>query len=310
MDQAVDVVIRTAGQHERVESLRRAIASVQNQHGVGARPIIVVTGRSSALVAEVVSQPGIKVHQVRGPTSPGRAACIGRNLVEADFYAFLDDDDEFLPHALATGMEIMRSDPATDVVATTGYWFSGNERVIHIPEIARHQGDLVGGIVERSWLSSCGGLYRASSISREYFDELPDLCEWTWLAFILALDGRAIRFVDVPTYNAYDTPRSQSKSGEFLEAVVSVLAAMRAYSLPPATQERLEQKYCAALHDAAEHCRQTHQLGKAWRLHLKSMKVPGTLLYAAYTRKLLWNGRPGSDLPAPGGFSSNRSGND
>ena len=250
------------------------------------------------------------MHHVGEQASPGRAASIGRNLVEADFYAFLDDDDELLPHALVTGMEIMRSDPAVDVVVTTGYWFSGNERLIHIPDIARHQDDLLGGIVERCWLSSCGGLYRASSISREYFDELPDLCEWTWLAFMLAMDGRKIRFVDVPTYNAYDTPRSQSKSGEFLEAVIGVLAAMRAHSLPPETQAQLEQKYRAALHDAAEHSRQARQLGKAWRLHLQSMMVPSTLRYAAYTRKLLWNGRAPSDFPAPGGFSRNRSGND
>jgi hypothetical protein len=77
-------------------------------------------------------------------TSPGRAASIGRNLVEADFYAFLDDDDEFLPHAFATGMETMRSDPAVDVVVTAGYWFSGDERIVHIADIARHQDDLVG----------------------------------------------------------------------------------------------------------------------------------------------------------------------
>ncbi len=62
MDQAVDVVIRTAGQNERVESLRRAVASVQNQHGVSARPIIVLAGSDPAAV--VTSQPGVKMHHV------------------------------------------------------------------------------------------------------------------------------------------------------------------------------------------------------------------------------------------------------
>ena len=310
MGQHVDVVIRTTGQHDRLESLRRAIASVQNQHGLTARPIVVLTGHSPRLVAEALSRPGIRLHQLREPTSPGRAACIGRNLVEADFYAFLDDDDELLPHALATRMAIMRSEPAIDLVVTSGYWVSGNERLIHVPDIARHQDDLIGGIVERCWLTSCGGLYRASSISRDYFDGLPDLCEWTWLAFMLAIEGRKIRIVDVPTYNAYDTPRSQSKSGEFLDAVVNVLAAMRAHPLPHAMQERLERKYRAALHDAAEHARQAGQLGKAWRLHLESMKIPSTLRYAAYTRKLLWHGGLGSGFPAAGGFSREPSGND
>ena len=301
MEQAVDVVIRTAGQRERRDSLQRAICSVQSQDGVAARPIVVLTGHLPALAAQMNGQPGIKVHHVGVPVTPGRAASIGRKLVDADFYAFLDDDDEFLPHALATGLEIMRADPAVDLVVTAGYWISGNERRIHIPDIARHQHDPIHGIIERSWLSSCGGLYRASSISPEYFEALPNLCEWTWLAFRLALERRNIRFVEVATYNAYDTPRSQSKSGEFLDAVLGVLAAMRAQSLPLAAREPLELKYCAALHEAAERSRQARQLGKAWRFHLQSMRVPNALRYAAYTRKLLWTGKASSELSGHGG---------
>ena len=43
MRQAVDVVIRTAGQPERRSSLQRAIRSVLNQQDVVARPIVVLT---------------------------------------------------------------------------------------------------------------------------------------------------------------------------------------------------------------------------------------------------------------------------
>jgi len=40
------------------------------------------------------------------------------------------------------------------------------------------------------------------------------------------------------------------------------------------------------------------------------MKIPSTLRYAAYTRKLLWHGGPGSGFPAADGFSREASGND
>jgi hypothetical protein len=288
VEQAVDVVIRTAGQHERRASLKRAIHSVLYQRGVAARPIVVLAGNLPRLAAELATQRRVKVHLVGEPASPGRALGIGRNLVETDFYAFLDDDDELLPHAIRKRLDIMRAEPSVDVVVTTGYWRSGKQRRIHIPDITRHQGDAVNGIIERCWLHPGGGLYRTSAISRDYFAALPDLCEWTYLAFTLALDRHNIRFVDQPTYNAYDTPGSQSKSDKFVEAMLGVVTAMRSQTVPAAARARLEDKYRTALHNAAEHYRQNEQWAKAWRFHLKSLMPPYTLRYAAYTRKLLW----------------------
>lgn len=293
MGSTVDVVIRSAGAPERRSSLQRAIRSVLNQQGMAARPIVVLAANLPGLAAELATQERVKVHHVGYPVSPGRALGVGRAIVEADYYAFLDDDDELLPHALATGLQVMRAVPQTDLVVTTGYWFSGGPRQLHIPDILSYQADPVSGILDRCWLSSCGGLYRASTIVQEYFDDLPDLCEWTYLAFRLALDRRNIRFLDVPTYNAYDTPRSMSKGFEFMEGTLVALDAMRAHSQPAAVRAKLEQKYRAALHDAAEHYRLVKRRGKAWLCHLKSLKPPHTLRYLAYTRKLVWS-RDGS----------------
>ena len=291
MDQVVDVVIRTAGRLERRSSLQRAIQSVLHQRGVAARPIVVLAGNMPELASALARQNNVKVHMVGQRASPGRALGIGRRLIRADFYAFLDDDDELLPHALATGLNILNADPDVDLVVTTGYWISAGERRIHIPEITRHQDDALNGIIERCWLNPGGGLYRTATIPEQYFEKLPDFCEWTFLAFQLARAGHNIRFLDIPTYDAYDTPGSASKSEEFLEAIVGVLSTIRECSLPDATRDRLEQKYRAALHHAAEHYRRAKRLGKAWRYHLKSLKPPYTLRYAAYTRKLVWQRR-------------------
>lgn len=288
VDQHVDVVVRTTGDPARRRSLQRAIASVVGQQGVAARPIVVVAGEAADPALAVACGNGTRVHRIGAYSPPGRALRVGRTLVEARFFAFLDDDDELLPDALATRLAIMRAEPAVRVVVTTGYCLSDGGRRIHIPDIARHQDDSLNGIIERCWLASCGGLFRTSAVTEEYFAGLPDLCEWTCLAFRLAQNRANIRFLDCPTYNVYDTAGSLSKSDEFLEATLQVLRAMRAQPLPAAARDKLERKYRATLHDAAERCRRSRNLAKAWGYHLQSMKPPHTLRYGAYTRKLLW----------------------
>lgn len=123
------------GEDGRRGTLERALLSVLNQEGVAARPVVVITGGRPDPAAELASSYRAKVHIVGEPASPGRALGIGRKLTDARFYAFLDDDDELLPHALGTRLGIMRAEPAVDVVVTTGYWLSGGQRRIHIPDI-------------------------------------------------------------------------------------------------------------------------------------------------------------------------------
>jgi hypothetical protein len=110
------------------------------------------------------------------------------------------------------------------------------------------------------------------------------------VAFRLALASASIRFVDRPTYVVHDRAGSLSKTDLFVEASLRVLDSMRAAPLPAADRRRLAQKHRAALHEAAERCRRAGNVAGAWRYHLRSMQPPGTLRYAAYTRKLVWNG--------------------
>jgi hypothetical protein len=285
METPVDVLIRTAG--GRPALLARAVASVVGQQGVRARAIVVAVGSARDPVIETALDEPVVVHRVADAASPGRALSLARRLVEAPFYAFLDDDDELLPNALSTRLQCLVDEHA-DAVVTTGYWISTETKRIHIPDIGRHQDDLLSGIIERCWLASCGGLFRTSSVSARHFDDLPDLCEWTCVAFRLALARAKLRLLDVPTYNVYDTAGSLSKSDAFEDATLRLLAAMRAERLPSSVREKLERKYRAALHDAAERYRRARNLRKAWHCHLRSIKPPHTLRYGAYTRKLLW----------------------
>lgn len=291
VNESVDIVIRTLGARERLGLLARSIASVVEQHGVAARPVVVISGDHPHAAADVASRHSAKIHVVGHAISPGRAVRLGRSIVDAPFYAFLDDDDELLPDAIACRLALMRSDPTIDVVVTSGYWMSSEQRRIHIADIARHQNDCLNGIIERCWLASCAGLFRASSVSRRYFEDLPDLCEWTCLAFRLAAAAVNVRFLDIPTYNCYDMPESASKSDGFLQSTLRVLESMRVVPLLRGQRRELERKYRSALHDAADHYRRKNEMLRAWRYHLRSMKPPYSLRYVAYTRKLLVNRR-------------------
>ncbi|HKU86617.1 MAG TPA: glycosyltransferase [Casimicrobiaceae bacterium] len=286
----IDVVVRTTCEGSRRKSLQRAIASVVAQRGVAARPVVVIAGPRPEPLPKLASRNGIRVHRIGTEASPGRALTIARGLVDAPFFAFLDDDDELLPDALSKRVAILRADPRVQVVVTTGYVERGKARHVQINDIARHQDDPLRGIVERCWLASCGGLFRTDAVPPAMFDALPDLCEWTCVAFRLAVAGCSIRFVDRPTYVVHDSACSLSKSDAFVEASLHVLDSMRSAPLSAADRRRLAHKYRATLHDAAERCRRAGNVGQAWRYHLRSMQPPGTLRYAAYTRKLMWNG--------------------
>jgi hypothetical protein len=279
--ETVDVIIRTAG--KRRASLERAINSILDQQHVAARPVIVANG---APLPYAMPAP-VKLHQVPHKITPGAALHAGRRLVTAPLFAFLDDDDELLPDALSVGVATMRSDPTVDLVVTPGFWITNNKRIADIPDIAREQNDPLGGILERCWLNPGGGLFRTSSLPHTYFHDLPPLCEWTFLAFRLALDGRNIRFLEHPTYLAHDTLGSLSKSASYVEATVEVLSRMRRHRIPATVQARLEKKYRAALHEAAERSLNEGQHVKAWRFHLRSLISSQALSYFPYTRKLL-----------------------
>ena len=285
----VDVLVRTTCKGSRRKSLQRAVASIVSQRGVAARPVVIVAGAQPGSLPKLAARNGIRVHRLGTEASPGRALTIARKLVDAPFFAFLDDDDELLPDALATRLGILRAEPRVQVVVTTGYVARGNARRLHIGDIARHQSDPLRGIVERCWLASCGGLFRTDAVPQAMFDALPDLCEWTCVAFRLAAASCSIHFVDRPTYVVHDSAGSLSKSDAFVEASLRVLDAMRSAPLPAADRRRLAHKYRATLHAAAERCRRAGKVGEAWRYHLRSMQPPGTLRYAAYTRKLAWN---------------------
>lgn len=284
-------IIPTAGLSERRESLLAAIDSVQSQAGASVVPLVVANGPrvDAALLDELAARPGLRLLR-REPAGVCAARRAGRDAVDTEFFCFLDDDDIYLPGAIAARLPPLMTDPDIDVVVGNGFKAFRNQRlmVANPADFAANAADPAGRLLEYNWLASCAGLYRTRTVPAELFEPAEAHHEWTLLAFRLALTRR-IAFVPEPTYCINDTPDSLSKNPAHDWATVDVLKRMLALEMPAPVRRRVRRRLGAALHTRASRCLLEGRAREAWRWHLQSLAEPGGLArYGAFTRKLLW----------------------
>lgn len=283
----VSVIIPTTCEARRWESLKRAIESARGSQGVAASVIVVVNGKrfDQACLDELQARPDLTVAYREEGSAP-LAQRHGRSMVQTEFFAFLDDDDEYLPDALAHRVAPLLADPSLGFVATNGYRRLGDEERIVVSNPQAVQADPLGALTRENWLASCGGLFRTSSVGVDYFDDPAPFLEWTYLAYRLALDFK-MAFVDVPTFRINDTPASLSKSAAYRDAELSVLLRIAALALPPRVARQVRGKVGRVYHDLSYEARLQGQGARAWALHVRSLLLPGGWRYLGYSRKLL-----------------------
>lgn len=283
----IDVIIPTTCESSRWQSLQRAIASVQCQLGVRPRVVVVVNGTrfDPASFRQLGEMKDLEViyREIGGVSG---AQKLGRTQVTAPFFAFLDDDDEYLPGGLAARLQPLLESDSIDFVVSNGYDHCAGEDYLRIEDVATVQRDPLRALLSENWLASCGGLFRSDRIPSDYFDGETNYFEWTWLAYRLMTE-RSMRFVDVPTFRVHDSPGSASKSMEYRLAEVMVLEKIAALSLPADVLARLRIKRGKALHGLADYFRSRGMSRLAWRYHLASLFNADGWRYLAYSRKLL-----------------------
>jgi glycosyltransferase involved in cell wall biosynthesis len=281
----ISVIIPTTCEARRADTLRRAIDSVLSQRGVEVELIVVVNGQSfdPALLDAMRSNPALRAVYIETP-SPSVACRHGRSLATGEFFAFLDDDDEYLPGALAARLAPAASDAAIDIVVSNGY--CGVD--LHITRTANIEADPLGAMLEQNWLASCGALFRHRSCGDEFFADLPKYMEWTLLAYRLLAAGKRMKFVDTPTYRINDTPQSASKSREYRQAAATVIERVLSLPLPLHIRRRLRPRLLAARHDLSVMNLEEGRRGAAWALHLQSLAGFSGLRYLSYTRRLFF----------------------
>src|SRR5262249_17470749 len=150
----VSVIMPTLCAPARRSVLQRSVESICFQGEVVKEIIVVINGSSAdtQTIRWLSSQPLVRIHYLQEASLPA-AIRHGRSLVTATYFAFLDDDDTYLPAALQRRLDEMER-TAADVVATNGFMENG--------ESAFPRGPLVNAspllaLADFNWLPSCGG---------------------------------------------------------------------------------------------------------------------------------------------------------
>jgi hypothetical protein len=289
MQTRIEIIIPTTGTTERRQSLFDAIDSVRDQEDVDAVPLVILNGTifDLAIFKALEFRDDILFHYQEEGCLP-KAIRTGRGLVEADFFGFLDDDDILLRGALALKLSEFQQYPNTDVVAGNGYIerFGPNE-LMHDSLCSSCQANPLFALLDSNWLASCGGLFKTVSVDESYFVDLPKYYEWSWVAFNLALDGKHIRFVDVPTFRVKDSAESLSKEMENVEAFVGLISRMLDRSKGSGIYKHLKTRLGVAYHSAADQALQNGFKRAAWNYHLRSLNTVKNFKYLGFTRHLL-----------------------
>lgn len=282
----VTVVIPTLA--TRPELLDRAVASVSAQSGVTASTVVVVNGGRAApdVLDALRANDRITLLEIPEPGVSG-ARLAGRRAVQTEFFAFLDDDDEFLADGLAEPVTALRRDPALDVFVSNGYREADGVRTRCFDHFDGHTGNPQWDLVRENWLSSAGGVYRTATVGDDMLAELPDNFEMTLLAFRLAGDRKIYRSDRNAFIIHMDGPDRASESLRYSVDAQEILRQMAALATDPALRRALRKKRAAALHNCSNVCRAQGLYRRAWGYHLLSLVGGGGWRYISATRHLL-----------------------
>ena len=286
---AVTVIIASSCEAKREAAIWRAVESALAQDGIDVDLQVVVNGQryDETLFERLKADPRITVSYREEGSYPA-AVLHGRTLVTNDFFAYLDDDDEFLPGALRTRVAPMVEDTSVDCVATNGYLNAGDGTGDVMayrpsPDIEREP---LRELLRANWMQNCGNLFRSKAVTLDYFDGKTKYYEWTLLAFKLSQRLR-LRFIDQPTYRKHDSPESLYKSAGVVEGSIVVLDMLSAMNESPSLRGTLAALRCRAFHATSDFHRVAGNYAKAWKFHLQSLGHPSGWRHLPYTRKLL-----------------------
>jgi len=285
---AVTVILPTKATSSRVECLQRAIRSVESQQNVQVQLIVIANGPQCdrGLLDALARRPDLRLIHTE---EAGFAAALraGRDLVDTPFFAELDDDDELLPKALATRLYRMHSDPTVDVVVTNGFRRGEGPERVGIRDMAACQTNPLRRLMEDMWLVPCAALFRADTVTPDFFAAIPRAMEWTYLGTLLALK-RKIVFLDVPTfiYNR-DTTDSLSKSKPYVLNTPQAIQKLMQLDMPAELRALVRKKHVQSLHEASHRELEDGNLSEAWKWHLRTLTHPYGWRYLPYTRHLV-----------------------
>ncbi|MFN0179139.1 MAG: glycosyltransferase family 2 protein [Gemmatimonadales bacterium] len=283
---SVSIIIPTLAGADRAESLERAIASVADQAGVRAVPIVVVNGPnpSAPVLARLQNDSRIRLERLAEANLPA-AIRRGRALVETTYFGSIDDDDWLLPDALRLRTECLESDRDAAVVVTNGFRRRDGVDTLHRADFSAIRPDPLTALLKGNWLLPGSWLGNNERLDATLFDRMPRYLECTYLAIRFSLTGR-LRFLDAPTV-VWTEYGGMSLSPEFRLGQPAALEEMLRLPLPPAIRRGLERHLTDEHHSVAEFYRARGDLAEAWAAHLRSLRGRDGRRYLLATRHFI-----------------------
>lgn len=287
---AITVLIPTLALRARGGVIRRALDSIRTQSGVAARALIVVNGaeKDPDLLAELRRDPVVDLVEIADRGIPA-ALRAGRALVATRYFTALDDDDEFLPGALASRVAALEADPGLDAVVTNGIVRSASGDSLHRPGLATVRRDPLRAMIQGNWLLPGSWTCRSDRVGDWLFEGMPEHRECTWIGLQLAIRAQ-VAFLDAPTVVWYsDTPAAAHRSLAYAMGQVPAMGQLLSLPLPRDVQGYFRAAVRQAMHEVA------HRLlvvegdrRAAWRWHLQSLRGEGGLRHLLFSRKFLY----------------------
>ena len=287
--QTVSVIMPTRALRQRGALLWRAIESVLAQEGVDVVPIVIINGseRDSELTRELCAHGRLRAAILKDADLPA-ALCVGRAMVETNWFAELDDDDLLLPGALAARVRALVERPEFDAVVTNGFRRSSAGDTLHIDDVKIVERDPLRAFLRCNWLLPGSWLCRTDAVGVDLFEGMPRFLECTYLALRLATNCR-IRFLDFPTVVWHeDTPLSERKSHGYVLGQVDGLRRILELNLPSDVRAGFRTRMRDACHANAMLSLKQGSLKNAWGWHLQSLSKLGGWRYLPYSRRLLY----------------------
>ncbi|UCF20663.1 MAG: glycosyltransferase family 2 protein [Gemmatimonadota bacterium] len=285
---AVTVIIPTRALRERAAVIRRAIDSVLSQAGVRAVPLIVVngTGRDPELVQAMTSDPRLRVlcQEEAGIPAALRA---GRQVLDTPWFADLDDDDLFLPGALALRVDALEKRPDCCAVITNGYRRSAAGDVLNAPDDLDVEADPMRALIRRNWLLPGGYLCRTEAVEPAAFEGMPRYLERTYFALWLLTHCQIIWLKQPTVVYHLETPQAEWRSRKAGLAQADALRQILTLELPADVRAVFRARVGRACHAASDREYREGALREAWRWHLRSLRESGGWRFLPYSRHLL-----------------------
>jgi glycosyltransferase involved in cell wall biosynthesis len=284
---SVSVIIPTSCSAARAPLLVRAIGSVVAQRGVATEIVVVANGPAvdERSFAALRADARLRVERLAVGSAP-RACRHGRGIATGEFFCFLDDDDEYLPGALAARLAPLVADPELDFVVTDGYGGDGAPMWSNV-DVGGIRRDPLGSLMRSNWLASCGALFRSRSVGVEQFDGLARMVEWTMLAYRLVAGGFRFALLEERTFRLGDTPGSLSKTFEYQLGTIEMLRLLLDDARSAPVRDVLQRKLADSMHLVADVHRVRGEWLSAWGWHLRSLARRGGLRYASFTARLV-----------------------